>query len=1622
MSGIWKSRTLVHRAAFLLAVIVAFFSLALVTATNAYAAAPKYVAYLEPESEGGGGITHGYSDFNEAWSDANAWGGKLVLVDDVTTSQALTLSDGVTLTLELSGHMINRNSVNPSEPKYGSDSSNSGSVIIVGENAKLTIDGGDDTIAHNGDLLSSGRFWHYNANGATAINGGLITGGATDSQCGGGGIVVKKNATLTMTNVTVAGNIADSYLSSYGYGGAIAMYGADSTAKLTNCNLMYNFAESGGGAIDVDDSGVTVTMNGGCISNNETDAYGGGIYTDSSVLELWNGSVELELSGTKVSNNYAGKDGGGIYLEDAGTKVTGGEISGNSAKNSGGGVYVKAEDCTLDGCTIINNKADKRGGGVLLENDNYVYVPKLYLSGTLTIKDNTCGGAASNLFLRNSYTFTRAAKIYGVPNTTSEIWLSTEDDGVISYEANSYNDSIYHADNINKIIYWETSTSDEYCRYLKIGAASEHSKAIPAATRVQLAASSVSPDPETTTTEGNLSTTSYTYNGYPVYTGYGMEDRREYLNAYYYSDGYFMESSSNYNEHLATFAYELARAAFNSSILSDDKGNDWGYLLQGCHIKQMYSDLGVADDDIYLSDSFFVEPSTDSIACGIGSKKLKNADGTDSDVTLVMIGVRGGGYGSEWASNLTLGSSADGRGEHAGFASSADTLLNEVKAYLAARGLDAEAAQGKVRFLVAGHSRGGAVANILSKRLVDNYEDPSMVGDNHVVFGYTFEAPQGGNASLIREDRSYNGIHNSLLSGDLVPFVAMVSMNFQRYGVDHYLDGTAAGTASTDVISGDGAITEGQAKRYSRLYAGWLSHKIKLDSNGKLVVDENDWKSTCFMKDNDYYEIGSEQYNKQKALMLKQLAACNDTVNFDDYFHLAKICTPTGTSLTDFTKEVGSSDVTLAEYLNDFLFYGNAWLIGTDTLQTMSAREGYTTLNSPGTYESSARTLMDVYWHHSYNMDGVLARLKNPYLWEAIAVWGFGFRTLDTLVDLLTLFGFFSSTGIPMTNAQAQAAANLIYNVVEGDYSDVEDYFAGTSVDYGCDDDGFVMVGTLLYNVGRIFKNHNQDVVLAWTRSADSFYTDETNDANTTLYTLASATADEIDKPYLTMKVNGQEVTLEAGDSCNLYDYDTSGVPTVTDVELHNTSRNAGSMVFYTQGDGTDVEYKKYTYYDASSTVLFDESTDWSQTQQLTATTTWYNNLSGNATFTIYYERDPNIHDVYVNGTAVGAYGTGTQVEITLPEADDCHEYRGCAYDTVNSQGRTPEDWKVTGGEDGQRKLTFTMPAGDAYWNVTFTQKIVEAPVASPDTSAYTTDQYITFSTPSGTEDDGFTVSYSYRAYTVGAASKKEISGTGTGGALIYAIDGEDTVWVITATAEREGWESRSREFNLSVYPSRGTYTVKVQNGTLADGTSYGTFKPGDTVTITASVDDLCGWECSVDDLIPSDSQEKTVTFTMPTRDVSVVAVERVAKPTASIESGTYVGTQKVELSCATEGATIRYTTDGSEPDENSAVYEGAIEVSSDMTIKAKAYCEGMGESDVAEFAYTITSAADDEKADDGKTDDGKTDGGEDAEDKNAASGLPASGDSVLPAALFASGVMCTCVGAAAYLRHRRKA
>ena len=91
--------------------------------------------------------------------------------------------------------------------------------------------------------------------------------------------------------------------------------------------------------------------------------------------------------------------------------------------------------------------------------------------------------------------------------------------------------------------------------------------------------------------------------------------------------------------------------------------------------------------------------------------------------------------------------------------------------------------------------------------------------------------------------------------------------------------------------------------------------------------------------------------------------------------------------------------------------------------------------------------------------------------------------------------------------------------------------------------------------------------------------------------------------------------------------------------------------------------------------------------------------------------------------------------------------------------------------------------------------------------------------------------------------------------------------------------------------------------------------------------------------------------------DVEIVTppTPTVSTPTFSPEEGSYTEEIEVSIACETEGATIYYTVDGTDPTTSSSVYSDVIAISTTTTIKAYAVKDGMNDSDIATATYTIT-------------------------------------------------------------------
>ena len=194
--------------------------------------------------------------------------------------------------------------------------------------------------------------------------------------------------------------------------------------------------------------------------------------------------------------------------------------------------------------------------------------------------------------------------------------------------------------------------------------------------------------------------------------------------------------SSQFSQNLANISISLSASAADPSIAFDN-------------LKEMSFENSV-------KFSYDKDYKGDVVGLIISSKRM-------SDCTLIAIIIRGT-VGREWYSNFDTGYSST----HKGFEHSSEFVYEKLKLYITKYSLENE----KLKFLVTGHSRGGAVANLLSKQLIDLYGSQN-------VYAYTFASP---NTTTIHEDDKYQNIFNIVNSQDIIAYLPLESWGYTKYG------------------------------------------------------------------------------------------------------------------------------------------------------------------------------------------------------------------------------------------------------------------------------------------------------------------------------------------------------------------------------------------------------------------------------------------------------------------------------------------------------------------------------------------------------------------------------------------------------------------------------------------------------------------------------------------------------------------------------------------------------------------------------------------------------------------------------------------------------------------------
>ena len=310
----------------------------------------------------------------------DAQNGSTVVVDQNVTAleieQPITIPQGKTITIDLGGHVLDRDL----EVRFARPDGN----VVVNK-------------------------------GALTIKNGTVTGG----KATGNGAGIRSLGPLWLDGVTV------SYNSSNADGGGISLEGAGaSTSSFVRCEIAHNFAENGGGlncetskleiqqtnfthneALSLGgalttgnwprDRELTVSIEGGTFEHNE--AYFGGV----GYVSDWSSTIfvsDAVVAHNKATGGRFAK--GGAFFNNGTLELEGTTLDSNESTGVGGAVYAASEGTErFHDTTVTNNKAAEEGGGIYKNTGD----EDMWVSGRTVIWSNTANGKANNVFLDSRY-------------------------------------------------------------------------------------------------------------------------------------------------------------------------------------------------------------------------------------------------------------------------------------------------------------------------------------------------------------------------------------------------------------------------------------------------------------------------------------------------------------------------------------------------------------------------------------------------------------------------------------------------------------------------------------------------------------------------------------------------------------------------------------------------------------------------------------------------------------------------------------------------------------------------------------------------------------------------------------------------------------------------------------------------------------------------------------------------------------------------------------------------------------------------------------------------------------------------------------------------------------------
>lgn len=239
----------------------------------------------------------------------------------------------------------------------------------------------------------------------------------------------------------------------------------------------------------------------------------------------------------------------------------------------------------------------------------------------------------------------------------------------------------------------------------------------------------------------------------------------------------FFEDNKKYNARLCKASSIFAGLAYNKgSGEASTAADDYYYLYDSKKgTEQKLSDI-MKKHGFYHVETYNIGSDSHKTKCYIGIKDVVSVKKKQQVIAVIIKGTNG--TAAQWSSNFNIGMGLEDGidyhkdwgdvSNHKGFSMAANRIYEKVKDYVK----NYRKKEMPLAYWVTGHSRGGAIANLLSAKLVDNHNK---------VFAYTFATPNT-TTNVVRSLSRYACIFNTINARDFVPTLPCTAWGFGRYG------------------------------------------------------------------------------------------------------------------------------------------------------------------------------------------------------------------------------------------------------------------------------------------------------------------------------------------------------------------------------------------------------------------------------------------------------------------------------------------------------------------------------------------------------------------------------------------------------------------------------------------------------------------------------------------------------------------------------------------------------------------------------------------------------------------------------------------------------------------------